>query len=471
MDTHIMNDTGSENTPADIRIIAALSSLSDEREVLNAYSEGNPLNAILMAKVHSLGELRQTASDFDATVVLLDHQMGRGKNDGELIVTIINALRHHPEHPIITIGVCYDPAWHKTFDDAGAAATLNGPINAEQISRLNAMLPGLLQKAYMERLSPGYVQHFSDAAVRRIDSSRWKREHIGVWSSKGGVGKSFLSTNLAVALGVLCDLRVLIIDCDMNCGDVATYLRVPCDRGGIYKLAQLYHSNNGQLSPLMLSQCVTPYSVGKRLTNLQVLTGAFKMSMAGDPMFLGERGMRFATALMDLLDNMNWDFVIFDLGQSFHNPMHLVPLRRNDRNLIVATAEKATCIELMYAVPELTRRVEISPERFNLVLNKWDDTLGVDPKELVQALRLPRFATVPYESAREVSLSLNHGRPLMLETPNPVSDAIATAVCGIYPAMENVWHSRGGSAAGARSGGPKFKLPFFGSRQPKLERA
>jgi MinD-like ATPase involved in chromosome partitioning or flagellar assembly len=273
------------------------------------------------------------------------------------------------------------------------------------------------------------------------------------------VGKTFLARELAVLLGVLCNLRVLLIDADMNCGDIATVMKLSCDRGGLYKLAQLFHSNQASLSSLMLSQCVTPYVAGNRQTHLQVLTGAYRMSMAGDPMFTGDRGMRFANALIDLVDSMTWDFVIFDLGQSFHHPMHLVPLRRNDLNLVIANSEKTTSIELMYAIPELTKRVQISPQRFNLVMNAWDEALGIDAKELVRSLNMPQFARIPFEEARECHLSMNQSRPLVLDPPCAVSNAIAKAAIGIYPAVETMWASRGGNAKAKRLGlGLKFGL-------------
>ena len=447
------NETGSQ-PGAEIRIVFALTNMNDERTVMNAYSDANPIGAQLMAKVTHLGDLVQTATDYDATIVLLDHQMGHGLDAGELMVTAIQKLRHHPEHPIAVIGVCYDPSWKKTFEEAGALGTINGPITTAEIARLNALLPGVLQKVYLERQSPNYINHFSDGAARIIDAAGWKRRKLGVWSPKGGVGKTFWAREVSVLLGVLCDLKVLLIDADMNCGDVATYMGVSCDRGGLFRLAQLFHSN-GHLTPLMLTQCMTPYATGKRVTNLQVLTGAYKMSMAGDPMFVGDRGARFANALLDLVDTMTWDFVIFDLGQSFHHPMHLMPLRRNDFNFVIGTSEKATAIELMYAIPELTKRVQISPDRFNLVLNKWDDSLGVDAKELVTSLKLPQFARVPYEEMREVNLSCNQSRPLVLDPPGAVSNAIANAVISLYPPLAKVWASRGGNAKAQKQ---KFQL-------------
>ena len=461
MKTPDMNDTQPLPIIAEdsgIRIVSAMTSMQDDRALMNAYDEDNPIGATLMARASNLGEVVELARQFDATVLILDHQMGRGLDSGELLVTTIQKLRHNPEHPIITIGVCYDPAWAKNFIEAGAFATINGPITTGEIARLNGLLPGLLQKAYRERQSPNYINHFTDSAVRALDSTDWQRLKINVWGPKGGTGVSFVARELAVGLGVLCDRNVLLIDTDMNGGAIASYLGLSCERGGLFKLANLFHAN-GHLTPLMLSQCITPYALGNRMTNLKVLTGNISMSTGGDPIFLGNRGIQFANALVDLLNTMNWDFVIWDLGKSFHVPMHLVPLKRNDLSLVLATSEKVCAIQVMYALQALSKHVAISPDRFRLIVNKWDDSVGLDLKELISTLKLPQFARIPMEEHQVLS-SLNHGRPLVLEHPDGLSNAIINATTGIFPAIGQVWNSRGGKAPNQKRGLAGLKLTF-----------
>jgi pilus assembly protein CpaE len=323
------------------------------------------------------------------------------------------------------------------------------------------MLPALLQQAYQERLSPNYINHFSESAVRAIDSGEWERGMFAVWSPKGGVGKSFIAREMAVALGVLCHRNVLLIDADMTCGDQALYMGLSAERGGIYKLAQLYSANR-KLTPALLQQCLSTYNPSSKSgSSLKVLTGAYRMSMSGDPMFNGQQGYQFARALFDVLEVMNYDFVIFDLGQSFHHPMHLTALRKCNYTFVITTSEKAAAIELAYALPELRKGMDLEREKFRLILNKWDEAMGIVPRELIDTLRIPEFARIPHEEAREVSLSLNHSKPLMLETPGKVSNAIANAIIGVFPSMETVWRSRGG-------GGAKQKKGLFAFGKPKL---
>jgi hypothetical protein len=78
---------------------------------------------------------------------------------------------------------------------------------------------------------------------------------------------------------------------------------------------------------------------------------------------------------------------------------------------------------------------------------------------LVRSLNIPQFARIPFEEARECHLSMNQSRPLVLDPPCAVSNAIAKAAIGIYPAVETMWASRGGNAKAKRLGlGLKFGL-------------
>ena len=440
--------TQSEHTAGDeIRLVVALSSWADETAVMNAFPPGtspstgdkpNVCNIKLQARVTSLPALMDTVKEYDASVVLLDHQMGAGQGAGELLVQMIQKLRHNPEHPVITIGVCYDPTWVKTFEEAGAFGTIRGPIDDEQIQRLIEILPSAMMRAYHERQSPTYVQKFSEQAVRAIDSGVWQRRTMTFWSTKGGVGKTWLAVEAAVALGVLCDRRVLLIDADMNCGDIATVLKLKPNKN-IVGLATTFAANRNTLTQLMVQQHVTPWK-----GNLSVLVGAYAMKIAGADVINGPQGALFADQLVNTINTMGYDFVVWDLGQSFHHPLHLIPLQRSDLNLIVVTPERTTLLEMKLSLPDLVHDVEITPDRFRLVINRWSDEMGVSGREIVEHLGLPEFARIPYGTDQVVDLAIQHSNPLVIQKPNDVSNALVGMLKGVYRPIEMAWSARGG---------------------------
>jgi Flp pilus assembly CpaE family ATPase len=158
---------------------------------------------------------------------------------------------------------------------------------------------------------------------------------------------------------------------------------------------------------------------------------------------------------LNTLEVMGYDFVIFDLGQSFFEPLHLVPLLRSTLNLVVVTSEKAAAMEMELALANLRnqKQLNLDDKRFRLILNKWDDRMGLDARELVNRLGLPEFARVPFGQDLCVDISLNMSKPLVLDKPTPVTDAVAGAVAGLYRPVQSLWERRGGHMKVAKKGG------------------
>ena len=424
----------------EIRLVAALTAWGDEAALYNAFSSGEGRGIVLVGRATHLAQLEDQVKTYQANVVLIDHQIAKSTEGEKALADLIQRLRHNPEYPIVTIGVVYDPKWTQIFEQMGALGHITGPIGAQQIEELRNDLPVAIQIAYQERLRPDYVQRFSESALRIIDSGAWQKHQIAIWSTKGGVGKTFLSREIAVALGVLADRRALLIDADMNCGKHHLHLPITAERN-VYSLATVYRANRNTLSPAMVQQHLQRYQA----TNLYILTGVYDMTLGGAEVLNGPQGEAFANALMDTVEAMGWDFVIWDLGQSYFVPMHLVPLRRCSLILVIATAEKSTAMTVQLALEGLRKEIAIEPERFRLLINMWDESLGLSARELVELLKLPEFARIPYDGSLSVHKSLNYARPLVLEKPNPISDAIINAVAGLYRPISAIWAKRGGA--------------------------
>ena len=433
----------------EVRLVAALSSWGDEAALYNAFSSGAGGRIVLVGRATHLAQLEDQVRTYQANVVLIDHQLVKNTEGEKALADLIQRLRHNAEYPIVTIGVVYDPRWTQIFEEMGALGHITGPIGPQQIEELRNDLPVAIQIAYQERLRPDYIQRFSDSALRIIDSGAWQRHQIAIWSTKGGVGKTFISREIAVALGVLADRRTLLIDADMNCGKHHLHLPISADRN-VYSLATVYKANRNTLTPAMVQQHLQRYQG----TNLYILPGVYDMTLGGAEVLNGPQGEDFANALMDTVDTMGWDFVVWDLGQSYFVPMHLVPLRRASLILVIVTAEKSTAITVELALEGLRKQIAIEPERFRLLINMWDESLGLSARELVERTKLPEFARIPYDGSLSVHKSLNYAKPFVLEKPNPVSDALINAVAGIYRPLTTIWAKRGGAVHKER------KLPF-----------
>lgn len=454
-----IDDVAAQDESRHIRMVCALTVMSDEVQLFNAYPVRGDSKVRLVARAQHLYDIEEVIERYNANVLIIDHQIAGGRDAGPALVSLVQRLRHRPDGPIVTFGLCYEPSWVRAFEEAGALGTIRGPITPDEIEHLNSELPVAIARAYDERLRPDYLTKFSDGAIRLIDSGQWQRQVCAFWSTKGGVGKTFLAVNFAVLLGVVCDRKTILIDADMNAGDVHTALGLSPRDHNIWRLAQIFAANQNHLSPAMVQHQMLPYN-----GNLSVICGAYDMGMTGFEALRGEQGHQFATALMNTLEVMGFDFIIFDLGQNFFEPLHLVPLLRSTINLVVLTSEKSAASEMELALTNLRnqRQLNLDDNRFRLVLNKWHDRMRLDRREVVRRLGLPEFASVPFGEDQCVDISLNMSKPLVLDKPNPVTDAIAGAVSALYRPVTQLWERRGGHMrAKSRPSG----LRFFGQKE------
>jgi MinD-like ATPase involved in chromosome partitioning or flagellar assembly len=428
-----------------LSVVALVSELADENVLYNTYPANGTGPVRLMSRVRALYELEKEAHRYRANVVLIDSAL---VDDVRALAQVIHNLRHHPEYPIITVGLCRDAQWLETFRKLGALIVITSPVSPLELQKLNGELPLAFMKATQERALPTYHAYYAPEQLQIIHSGAYQSHTISVWSSKGGVGKSFIAREIAVAFGVVSNLRTLLIDADMNCGDQHTYLSLPVDRN-LYGLAGAYHSQ-GELTPAMVEDYLVRYD-----GNLFVLNGLYSMALTGHDVLRGRKGEQFAKALFDILPQLGFTYVVYDLGQNYHDGLHLVALQNCSLNLVIATSEKSTANEMVHAVRDLREAVHASEVRFRLVLNKWDDRLGIDARDLVERIGLPEFGRIPYGHDLKVDLSLNQSKPMVLDKPNEVSNAIIAMVSGIYRPIETYWDRRGGA---------KRKRGLFGRR-------
>ena len=424
------------SAPQFLSMVVLIDAVRDETELLKAFPADGTGKIRLMSHARSLHLLEQEAHRYGAHVVIIDSQMA---DNVPALAQVIQNLRTHPKYPIITVGLCHDAAWVDTFRKLGALVTITSPISPVELAKLAEELPLAFIQATQERFQPTYHAYYSPEALRVINAGEFHAHTISVWSSKGGVGKSFLAREIAAALGVLSNQRTLLIDADMNCADQHTYLSLPVDKN-LYGLAGAFFSQREHMTAQMVEDYLVHYA-----GNLFVLNGLYDMALTSSENLRGARGERFANALADVLPQLGFTFVIYDLGQNYHDGMHLVALQRCTLNLVIATSEKSTATEMERAVRDLRQAVHASEVKFRLVLNKWDDRLGIDARELVQRIGLPEFGRIPYGSDLKVDLSLNRSKPMVLDKPNEVSNAIIAMLSGIYRPVQTHWERVGGA--------------------------
>lgn len=239
--------------------------------------------------------------------------------------------------------------------------------------------------------------HALGVAVRAdgtIGEAKHRGKVIVVISPKGGSGKTAVSSNLAVALAQRHPGRVVVVDLDVQFGDLETALSLHPER----TLAQLSRSSHIDATTVKLH--LTPSEHG-----LFLLAGALDPVEAESIV-----GAHVPTVLSVLADN--FDHVIVDTAAGL-DEMTLRALECATDLLMVSSLDVTSIRSLRKAMTALDH-IGVKAER-GLVLNRADSKVGLDPSDAEEAIGMRISCSIP--SSRDIPLSLNLGTPVVLAEP------------------------------------------------------
>ncbi|ROR90454.1 AAA family ATPase [Nocardioides aurantiacus] len=261
-------------------------------------------------------------------------------------------------------------------------------------------------------------------------------EHEGrvltVFSPKGGVGKTTMTVNLALALTQL-GSRVCVVDLDLAFGDVAITVQVIpqhtiADAAGF----------EDRLDWALLEGLLTSHPSG-----LQLLAAPTQP----------EGRDRITPALVRRIISTlrhRFDHVLIDTPPGFDDQV-LGAFDETDECIIVATLDVPTVKNAKVALETLDLLHLV--ERRHLVLNRADDEVGLTASDVEGILGMPVALTLP--SATAVASATNHGDPIVHAKPDhPVSRAIT----GFVPTVA-------GQLALASAPGAQGRRGLFGRRR------
>jgi pilus assembly protein CpaE len=218
---------------------------------------------------------------------------------------------------------------------------------------------------------------------------------ISVFAPKGGVGKTTIAFNLAVALGQL-DQRTVLIDGSLQFGDLRSLLKVPVDAPSILDLPTdriaesdlsdvLWRDPSGidiLLAPprIEMAEMLTPRDVDKVLSLLRRVYGAIVIDMS-----------------------------------SYLNDINLAFLDASDVIVEIVTYDSTT-IHNTVAIADTFRSIGYPASKVRYLINRSDSPGGIDPADLERALgRVPEHRVV--SDGRLVVQSNNEGVPFVIANP------------------------------------------------------
>ncbi len=226
---------------------------------------------------------------------------------------------------------------------------------------------------------------------------------LSVFSSKGGTGKTFLTTNLASAIADMTGEDVAVVDLDIDMGDVFTYFgREPSST-----ITDLMALGEGADVDGIRAE-------GVKLGDHIWAFGAPPDPAAEAP--AGEAVGKFLRAIRSA-----FRYVVVDASVDYSDAA-LVCFDLSDVICLVTALDVVGVKHLSKALDTLLT-IGLPRERFRVVLNRADSKVGLDASDVERVMKISVDAMIP--SSRLVPTSLNKGRPVVLDEPtSEVSNAI-----------------------------------------------
>ena len=215
-----------------------------------------------------------------------------------------------------------------------------------------------------------------------------------IFSTKGGSGKTVVSTNLAVSFA-RDGKRTLLIDFDLHSGDDALVLGLS-PRWTVLDLVQ----SPGDLDAEKLAGFVTRHSSGVDLLPAH----------APD-----EEELVAIDRLEPLLEvaRESYDVVVIDTSSQFA-PATLLAIDNTDTLVLVGASDVPTIKSLKIAL-ETLELLEVNQLDVRILMNRSGAKVGLEDRDVERTLRREITYTLPSDKA--VPVSVNRGQPVILDNP------------------------------------------------------
>jgi pilus assembly protein CpaE len=224
---------------------------------------------------------------------------------------------------------------------------------------------------------------------------------IVTFSTKGGVGKSILATNLAVALASRSPRQVAIVDGDLQFGDVAVLLGVPPTHTTVDAAAAIEQVDTALMDSFL---AVHPG------TGLRVLPAPVEPSAADS--ISPEQMLGIVRMLRTMCA-----YVIVDMPPHFDDVV-LALLEEADDVLLVASMDIPSIKNLKVGIQTLGL-LSLAGPKLRLVLNRANAKVNLDIADVERAIGLSVQFRIPSDIA--VPQAVNRGVPVILDKPRSAS--------------------------------------------------
>ncbi len=342
------------------------------------------------------------------------------EDDPDLGVKLMQFLADaHPGQRVLAAGPGLTSQQLLAAMRAGVSDYLSKPVAAEQLRESLQRLAAQLGSSAGTARKPGQV--------------------FAIFGAKGGSGSTTLAANLAVVLHRLSGKKTLLVDLDLELGEVALLLGVQ-PRFNFVDMVQNFHRMDSGL----LASYIEQHPSGVHLLSAPFHPDKAEIASPDD-----------VRKILHYLRSY-YEYVIVDTSKSF-SPATLAAFDQSDQVFVVVNLDLPSLRNVQRGLPMLKRVLPKGLEQMRLVVNRYqaDDEIGL--KEVEQTLGVKVFCTLSndYES---VIRSINAGKPIVLNGNSRYTrdvKALGAQIAGL-------------TSDGVRTGrGAKLMSQLFGKIKPR----
>ena len=330
---------------------------------------GTP-RARVLAECHDTDTLFVDALRLRPSAVIIVLETDAAEKAFPLIKKLSAAV---PETAVITAASNASPSLILGSMRAGAREFLQIPIIADELRTV--------------------LDHVAELSTSQGHSQKQGRL-VGVFSSKGGAGVSFLSANLAAAMNV----PTLLVDLNLQAGDAASFIGVDPR----YSLAD-FAANRNRLDDSLINSLITNHS-----QNLSLLAAPREAHEAED---ITVQNVSEALHLM----GRRYECIVLDLPHTF-DPVTVAALDLADDILLVMTLDIPGIRSTKRAL-KVFERLGYPRGKIRVVVNRWSKSIDVELQKVEAHLDEQLIGFVPNDYPKVIE-SINLGHPLVQSEPS-----------------------------------------------------
>ena len=272
---------------------------------------------------------------------------------------------------------------------SGVRDVLGAPVDTGQLNEAVRRVTQTLAPARSTGSTPGVIgEEEETVGAGKV---------ITVFSTKGGAGKSMLATNLGVLLAQRAEGPVVLVDADLQFGDIAVMLKLAPQHTIVDAVGSFDRLDVGFLESLLATH---------EPSGLRVLPAPL------EPAFADQIGAEQMSKIIALLRTF-CSYVVVDTPAYF-NEVVLSLIEDSDEVLLVAGMDIPNIKNVKIGLQTM-RLLNTPMDKIHLILNRANSKVKLEVSEVERTLGVKADALIPSDIV--VPQSVNKGTPVVLDSP------------------------------------------------------